>query len=476
MGIGIVHKSGPNRKSKDVKKALVLAGGAVVGGSFNAGGLKALNDYFSNFSVNDFDIYVGISSGSILASALAGRISPESIVKSLNGTSGSFSPLTGWHYYRPNIAELILRPMRYITKMAVFLPGSLLRLAAGYPEWSKGFLKNILGFLEHPTLVSYEDIMRSISNNMGGNMPSFAEILPSGVFENSAIEAYVRKNIEHNGLINDFQAVERETGKKIYITAVRLNSGNYVLFGPDEDSSVSISQAIQASTALPGFYKPARINGIDYVDGGIHRTASLDVAVSKGAKLIVCYNPFRPYDPDKFVRGIKRDGRKKEGGIASGGLLAVFNQIFRSLFHSRLEIAIDHYRNDSSFDGDIILIEPSADDEDFFELNPMLFRNRLRAAMLGFRSVANSVDEKFDELLHIFGLYGMDMSRVGISGEIGILSGKDVDEDAIRKVLECRLRKNVEVYSKSGAKFSRTVKRIKKVRGKVKRYEKKQKK
>ena len=40
---------------------------------------------------------------------------------------------------------------------------------------------------------------------------------------------------------------------------------------------------MQASTALPLFYKPARIKGVDYVDGGVRRTANIDVAIEKGA-------------------------------------------------------------------------------------------------------------------------------------------------------------------------------------------------
>ena len=57
----------------------------------------------------------------------------------------------------------------------------------------------------------------------------------------------------------------------------------------------ALVQAVQASTALPGFYRPARIAGGDYVDGGIRRTANIEVAIEQGADLIICYNPFRPF-------------------------------------------------------------------------------------------------------------------------------------------------------------------------------------
>ncbi len=80
---------------------------------------------------------------------------------------------------------------------------------------------------------------------------------------------YVRKNIERNGLTNDFREIQKISGKGIYISAMRLDDGKRVIFGPDEDNSMTLSEAIQASTRGSGFYKPARIGGVDYVDGGV---------------------------------------------------------------------------------------------------------------------------------------------------------------------------------------------------------------
>ncbi|MBI4212311.1 MAG: hypothetical protein HY540_06705, partial [Deltaproteobacteria bacterium] len=109
MGITIVQKSDLSKKRPKAKKALILAGGAVTGGSFKAGGLKALDDYLDGTSVTDFDLFIGISSGSLLAAPLAGGIPPHSILRSLDGTSKHFTSLRSLHFYRPNIEELILR-------------------------------------------------------------------------------------------------------------------------------------------------------------------------------------------------------------------------------------------------------------------------------------------------------------------------------------------------------------------------------
>ncbi|HPW44812.1 MAG TPA: patatin-like phospholipase family protein [bacterium] len=464
MGITIVQRSAPSHKVIAGKKALIMAGGAVTGASFKAGGLKALNDYFGNFSVNNFDLYVGISSGSLIAAPLVGGISPESILKSLDGTSGHFSPLSAWHYYKPNFAEMLIKPLHFAAKLAAMLPGKLLGIVSRYPDWSKGLFKNVISFLENPTAANYDSMVKPILGSME-DFPSFLEILPSGVFDNSAIELYVRKNIERNGLTNDFREIQKISGKLIYISAMRLDDGKRVIFGPDENNSITLSEAIQASTAVPGFYKPARIGGVDYVDGGVQRTANIDIAIDKGAKLIICYNPFRPFEPKGFVDDFNK--RRKEGRyLSSSGIMTVLNQIMRAFFHSRLKAAIDYYRRSPDFNGDIILIEPQADDEAFFALNPLSFKNRIEAAKLGFLSVRNSVEEKFDEVKAILQKYGIEISRDGVENKLKILSGGSSSPKAIQLLLEGNRKK---VRSPGKMRVKRAISRMKSSSRKAKR-------
>jgi predicted acylesterase/phospholipase RssA len=465
MGITIIQKGDLTKVKRNGVKALILAGGAVTGGSFKAGGIKALNDYFTNFSVNDFDIYVGMSSGSLIAAPLIGGISPETILKSLDGTSTRFAPLGARHYYKPNFEELILRPLGFLSKLAIMLPGKLLSMAERYPDWSGGLLKNVAAFMKRPSLDSYHAIVDPIFKRIGGErMPHLSELLPSGIFDNSGIEAYIRKNIEDNGLLNDFKAIQKVSGKRLYISAMRLDGARRVIFGPDEDSTLTLSQAIQASTAMPGFYRPARINGIDYVDGGVQQTANMDVAAEKGAELIVCYNPFRPYEPDEFVDRMNQ--RNEERHLAASGVFAVLNQIFRAFFHSRLRITLENFEKDESFSGDIILVEPRPDDEAFFTLNPFSLRNRVEAARLGFNSVRNSIDKRFDEISKIMHSYGINMSKRGVDGVFEVLSSKSGDDAEVQSLLEGREKKPV---ARGRARVKRVVRKIKKVKTRVKR-------
>src|ERR1700675_1032202 len=113
MGITIVQKSDLAARKKNPKIALVLAGGAVTGGAFKLGGLKALDDFLVNRKTTEFDTYVGLSAGAVLSAPLAAGVSPAEMVKSLAGESEQFSRLNGSDFYSLNVGELLTRPARF---------------------------------------------------------------------------------------------------------------------------------------------------------------------------------------------------------------------------------------------------------------------------------------------------------------------------------------------------------------------------
>jgi NTE family protein len=55
------------RRPKQSKSALVLGGGGFTGGVYQIGALRALDLLSVNKSINQFDIYVGTSAGSLVA-------------------------------------------------------------------------------------------------------------------------------------------------------------------------------------------------------------------------------------------------------------------------------------------------------------------------------------------------------------------------------------------------------------------------
>lgn len=442
MGILIIQKSDPNVRIENPKLALVLAGGAVSGGAFKVGGLKALNDYLVNRKVTDFDIYVGLSAGAFLTAPIAGGIPPEEMLASLDGTSKIFGQLSPLEFYHPNLQEFFERPLKYLYGNMAFVPGILYDIMSSFPNLQKGFWKNLMELVKHPSYSTYEQLMKPIFRvaYTTRTMPSLGELLPSGIFDNTPLEAYLRRNMKANRMPNNFKVLKRVTGKSLYIVATNLDNAQRVVFGPDEKNDVTISEAIQASTAVPGFYKPARIKGIDYIDGGVRRTANVDVAFDKGADLVICYNPFRPFHNDVLIEYLREENKyvTKQKRISDGGIGMVLNQVFRTLFHSRLMISLQSYVEDTAFKKDIILIEPKEDERDFFEINPLFFWNRAKSAAHGFASVSASIERHYEPVSALLKRYGLEMSRDLVKKDVNAIANSRYDDTVIMNVLEKR--------------------------------------
>ena len=55
--------------------------------------------------------------------------------------------------------------------------------------------------------------------------------------------------------------------------------------------AASLADAVAASCAVPGFYRPVRIGGRRYIDGGVHSLSNLDMLADLGLDLVICLNP-----------------------------------------------------------------------------------------------------------------------------------------------------------------------------------------
>jgi patatin-like phospholipase/acyl hydrolase len=67
------------------KVALVLGGGGVTGGVYTVGALRALDLLAVNMTINQFDIFLGTSSGSFVAALAANGVTPEEMMRVVLG-------------------------------------------------------------------------------------------------------------------------------------------------------------------------------------------------------------------------------------------------------------------------------------------------------------------------------------------------------------------------------------------------------
>ena len=410
MGLTLIRKSRAGSVPRDPRIAVVLAGGAISGGAFEVGGLKALDDFLADRKITDMDLYVGLSAGAILAASLSAGITPDELVGVLDGSSARLDQLRPLDIFSPNLVESVERPLRFGREMFSYLPKLAGELARSLPGLPASAAPAARAWLREPSYRNFEGLANDLLGHVAPRVkgPNPAHPFPSGLFDNASLERWLRASFQRIRVPNEFRAFARERGRELYITACNLDTAERCVFGHDENASLTISQAVQASSALPLFYKPARIHGVDYVDGGVRHTANIDVAIEKGADLIICYNPFRPFSNRPQPR---RAGLPENPRLADRGVPVILNQVFRTLLHSRLDLGIRRYLADENFQGDILLLEPREQDARFFATHPLAFWKRGAALRHGFESVRTTLEQDFEQVEEVLGLYGLRLDR-----------------------------------------------------------------
>lgn len=316
--------------------ALALAGGGPLGAFYQLGCLHALAECTEGLDLARLDAYVGVSSGAIIAAALANRISTQEMVRLFFVHDGAGAhPLTPGALMRPAIGEYVDRASR-LPKLAL--------------DVIKRLARDPLG------------------QNWAGLLSPLLQAIPTGVFDNRPFEEYLRGLLTSGERSNDF----RELHTMLRIVATDLNSGAEVRFGEPGHDGVPISEAIRASTALPGLYTPVRLGGHTYVDGALLRTVHASLVLDQGADLVISVNPLVTFD----ATHPRAHGRRN---LAQGGLTAVMNQTFRALIQSRMQIGMAAYRERYPH-SDRLLFEPDRDDEVMFFTNVFRYAERRRLA------------------------------------------------------------------------------------------------
>jgi NTE family protein len=353
------------------KTALVLASGGVAGVSYEVGALRALDHILNNRTVNDFDIYVGTSAGSIVSASLASGVPPVMLAGLIAGTVPGFGRLGRGQLFRPNFAELATR--------LTWAPALIRQAAAEY--WR------------------FRDRMP-----ISEALYALAPLLPSGIFTNTGLESFLRQTLAQAGLSDDF----RDVPKELHIIAADIETDRRVTFSKITSPEVPISRAVAASTCIPVLFKPVEINGHHYVDGGIKGHAAVDVAINRGARLIVVVNALVPLDTEAIKNKATVDIERES--ITDLGIRAIYNQVMRGMMHDSL---VDHLRavRERHPEVDIVLIEPQPDDEKMFFHEVMSFSAQLIVMQHGYESVASGLSRSWSYLQRILPEHGIEITR-----------------------------------------------------------------
>jgi NTE family protein len=90
---------------------------------------------------------------------------------------------------------------------------------------------------------------------------------------------------------------------RLRVAAVEVESGRRVVFGEPGESRLSPADAVQASCAIPGVFRPIRANGRTYVDGGAWSLTNLDLAPVESGTRVLCLNPTGSLSSAATLRG-----------------------------------------------------------------------------------------------------------------------------------------------------------------------------
>ncbi len=340
--------------------ALVCAGGGVTGAVYEIGCLRALEELLDR-SLLDLDLFVGVSGGAFVSSLLAAGIPPRDLYAEVTGSRSrlgtSAAPL-----FRLGFAD-VARRCAAAPRAALGLALEVLAGRSGLPD---------------------------VASALFG-------LLPSGLLDNSGVADFLAAIFEERGIRDRFDSLRRE----LLVVAVDLDRGEAVPFGARGRRNVAVSLAVQASTALPGLYRPVRIGRREYVDGGVKKTAHINLAIQRGARLVFCINPIVP---------ILNDGRRRPlaGPLSEKGIAYVLDQAFRIMLHGRMQYGLERYSRDFP-DVDILVVEPLRHEMQMFRYNIMRYGVRRVVAEHGYRSVILSFRANRARYERLLGRHGIAM-------------------------------------------------------------------
>jgi NTE family protein len=244
-----------------MKTGLVLGGGGMVGLSYHAGVLRAL-EVNAGVRPDAADLIVGTSAGAVVGAYLRSGWTTEDFWQLALGT----------HPTMPTLGR----------DSEIFAPS----FRTPFDLWRR-------------SLGSWFVVARSVMRLPLNLPPILGRLFPGGLYT----PAEGRRRFEQ-------ELPEAWPEQALWLCTVDIGSGRRVVLGRDGAPEATLRQAVLASSAIPGLYEPVRVGRRVLVDGGARSTTNLDLAVKADCDLIIGVAPmaFDTAEPPgvlgRMIRGI----------------------------------------------------------------------------------------------------------------------------------------------------------------------------
>lgn len=323
-----------------MKVGLVLGGGGVLGGAWLVGGLHALARE-TGWDPGSAEYVVGTSAGSMVGTLTAAGVPPWFMVAhsrgeipdGLGGSDG--------------------RPLVDADRAA----GAVFRLHRGLPAVGPGSVRMAVTALANPLKHTPLQLVTGW--------------MPSGFVSTQSLKDVVRRAVPGSWVEHP----------NCWAVACDYESGRRIPFGRFGAPRAEIADAVAASCAIPGFYRPVKIGRRRYVDGGVCSASNLDLVAGRGLDLVICLNPLSSAE-----------------GVDVLAPLEWLPALARRSNRQRLAREAEKVR---AFGADLVVIEPTAEDHAAMGRNLMSRARRREVIDVAERTVLEQLRRpEIAELLH----------------------------------------------------------------------------
>jgi NTE family protein len=295
-----------------MRVGLVLGAGGVLGGAWLTGALHALAEE-TDWDPGSAEFVVGTSAGAMIGALTASGVPPWFMVAHSAGESFD------------GVLARDGSPAAEADRAA----GAVFRLHRGLPPLGPGSLRMAFTALANPL----------------GHTPlqMLAGWLPSGFVSTDSLRDIVHRVVPDGWVEHP----------NYWAVACDYRSGRRIPFGRLDAPNAHLSEAVAASCAIPGFYRPVKVGSRRYVDGGVCSASNLDLVAGRGLDLVICLNPLSSGSE------VARDGRGPLGRLGPLDPRDWLGALSRQANGRRLGHEAAKVRR---FGTEVLLIEPTATD------------------------------------------------------------------------------------------------------------------